>query len=111
MVFEACIERVLALPLRPGQVVMDDLPAHKYEEVRELIEARRAELVLLSSYSPDLSPIEEAFSKAMALLRKAEARTREALIEAPGAAISAVTSQGCRGFVAHCGYRRVTQLL
>lgn len=92
-------------------MVMDNLSAHKGEEVRELIEARSCELLFLPPYSPDLNPIEEAFSKIKGLLRKVEARTREALIEAMGAAISAVTAREARGFFEHCGYRRVGQLL
>jgi transposase len=112
VVFEAYVERVLAPSLKPGQVVvMDNLSAHKSEEVRELIEGRGCELLFLPPYSPDLNPIEEAFSKIKGLLRKAQARTREALIEAMGAAISAVTAGDARGFFEHCGYRRVGQLL
>jgi transposase len=111
-VFEAYVEGVLAPSLRPGQVVvMDNLSAHKGEEVRELIEARGCELLFLPPYSPDLNPIEEAFSKIKGLLRKAEACTREALIEAIGEAISAVTAWDVRGFFEHCGYRQVGQLL
>ena len=111
-VFEAYVEQVLAPTLRPGQVVvMDNLAAHKGEEVRELIEARGCELLFLPPYSPDHNPIEEAFSKIKGLLRKAEARTREALIEAMGAAISAVTADDARGFLEHCGYRLAGQLL
>jgi transposase len=69
-------------------------------------------LFLPPYYSPDLNPIEEAFSKIKALLRKAQARTREdLLLEALGKAISAVTVQNIRGFFEHCGYRRVAQLL
>src|SRR3712207_8999082 len=67
---------------------MDNLSAHKGERVRELIEERGCELLYLPSYSPDLNPIEEAFSKIKGLIRKAEARSREALLEAIGAAIS-----------------------
>ncbi len=112
-VFEAYVEQVLAPTLRPGQVVvMDNLAAHKGEEVRELIEARGCELLFLPPYySPDHNPIEEAFSKIKGLLRKAEARTREALIEAMGGAISAVTADDARGFLEHCGYRLAGQLL
>jgi transposase len=111
-VFEAYVERVLAPSLRAGQVVvMDNLSAHKGEEVRELIEERGCELLFLPPYSPDLNPIEEAFSKIKALLRKAEARTREGLIEAMGLALSAVTARDAWGFFEHCGYRRVGQLL
>ena len=111
-VFEAYVEWVLAPSLRPGQVVvMDNLNAHKSEEVRELIEARGCEVLFVPPYSPDLNPIEEAFSKIKGLLRKAQARTKEALIEALGAAISAVTAEDAWGFFEHCGYRRLGQLL
>src|SRR5215211_1294480 len=75
--FEAYVGRVQAPSLRPGQVmVMDNLAAHKGEKVRELIEGRGCEVLFLPPYSPDLNPIEEAFSKIKGLLRKAEARTR-----------------------------------
>jgi transposase len=111
-VFEAYIERVLAPTLRAGQVVvMDNLQAHKGEEVRQLIDERGCEVLFLPPYSPDLNPIEEAFSKIKRLLRKAQARTKEALIEAMGLAISAVTVRDVRGFLEHCGYRRVGHLL
>ena len=85
-------------------VVMDNLGAHKGQRVKELIEARRATLLFLPAYSPDFSPIEEAFSKIKALLKKAAARTREALLEAIGQALEAVTAQDARGWFAHCGY-------
>jgi transposase len=111
-VFEAYVERVLAPSLSPGQVVvMDNLSAHKGEKVRELVEERGCEVLFLPPYSPDMNPIEEAFSKVKGLLRKAESRTREALIEAIGRALDAVTAQDARGFFGHCGYRRVGQLL
>jgi transposase len=110
-VFETYVERVLAPTLREGQVVvMDNLSAHKGERVRELIEGRGCELIYLPSYSPDLNPIEEAFSKIKGLLRKAEARSREALLEAIGTAISAITDQDTRGFFEHCGYRALVQM-
>ena len=84
-VFETYVERVLAPSLRPAQlVVMDNLSSHKGPRVRELVERRGCELLYLPAYSPDLNPIEEAFSKLKALLRKAGARTREALMEAMG---------------------------
>ena len=82
-VFEAYLERMLLPTLHPGQiVVMDNLSVHKGERVRELIEERDCELLYLPAYSPDLNPIEEAFSKVKGLLRKAQARTRGALVEA-----------------------------
>ena len=90
---------------------MDNLTAHKGERVRELIEEQGCELLYLPPYSPDLNPIEEAFSKIKAFIRKAEARSREALIEAMGAAISAVTARDARGFFEHCGYATPVQSL
>ena len=105
-VFETYVERVLAPTLREGQVVvMDNLSAHKGEGVRELIEQRGCEPLYLPSYSPDFNPIEEAFGKIKNLIRKVEARSRETLLEAIGAAISALSAQDAHGFFAHCGYR------
>ena len=78
-VFEAYLERVLAPTLEPGQVVlMDNLSAHKGGRVRRIIESAGCELLYLPPYSPDLNPIEQAFSKVKGLLRRSEARTREA---------------------------------
>ena len=109
-VFEAYVEKMLAPSLRSGQVVvMDNLSAHKGERVRALVEERGAELLYLPPYSPDLNPIEEAFAKIKNLLRKAEARTREALVEAMGQALSAVSARDARGFFEHCGYCIVVQ--
>ena len=92
-------------------VVMDNLTARKGERVRELIEERGCELLYLPPYSPDLNPIEEAFSKIKGILRKAEGRSREALIEAMGRALDAITSRDARGFFGHCGYRVLGQRL
>ena len=105
-VFEAYVERVLAPSLSPGRVVvLDNLGAHRGRRVRELVEARGCELLFLPPYSPDFSPIEKAFSnKVKALLRKAKARERGALVEAIGRALSAVTAEDARGFFGHCGY-------
>src|SRR5918995_739862 len=103
-VFETYAERVLAPTLRAGQVVvMDNLGAHKGGRVREFIEHRGCELLFLPPYSPDLNPIEEAFSKVKASLRRARARSRETLVGAIGRVISAVTAQDARGFFEHCG--------
>ena len=111
-VFEIYVERVLAPALRRGQVVvMDNLSAHKGERVRELIEQQGCKLLCLPSYSPDFNPIEEAFSKIKAFIRKAEARSHEALIEVMGATISAVTARDARGFFEHCGYAKPVQPL
>jgi len=85
---EAYVERALAPTLEDGQVViMDNLPAHKPARVRELIEERGCELIYLPSYSPDLNPIEEAFSKIKGMVRQAGARTREALVDVLGEAL------------------------
>lgn len=111
-VFEAYVEQVLAPTLCEGQVVvMDNLTAHKGDRARELIEERGAELVYLPSYSPDFNPIEEAFSKIKRLVRKAESRSRKALVEAIGVALSAVTASDAKGFFEHCGYRQGVQFL
>ena len=111
-VFEAYVEQVLAPTLRRGQIVVaDNLGAHKSERVRELIERRGCQLLFVPPYSPDFNPIEEAFSKIKGILRKAQARTREALIEALGAAISAVSARDVRGFFEHGGYRPPVHLL
>jgi transposase len=111
-VFETYLEHVLAPTLGSGQmVVMDNLSAHKGGRVKEIIEGKGCELVYLPPYSPDFNPIEQAFSKVKGLLRRAEARTREALIEAIGRALWAVSAQDARGFFGHCGYRSMDQLL
>jgi len=111
-VFEAYLERVLAPSLSPGQVmVMDNLSSHKGGRVRELVEGCGCELLYLPPYSPDLNPIEEAFAKLKTLLRKTGARTREALVEAMGRALDAVTASDARGFFEHRGYRATAQLL
>ena len=103
-------ERVLVPALEPGQiVVMDNLGAHRPRRVRELIEARGCELLYLPAYSPDLNPIEEAFSKVKHILRKIGARRKEELIEAMGRALRAVGAQDVGGFFAHCGYRTPAQ--
>ena len=110
-VFEAYVEKMLAPSLQAEQevVVMDNPSAHKGERVRELVEERGAELLYLPPYSPDLNPIEEAFAKIKNLLRKAEARTREALVEAMGQAISAVSARDAQGFFELRGYRAVVR--
>ena len=113
-VFETYLERLLAPSLKPGQVVvMDNLSSHKGGKVKEIIEGKGCQLLYLPPYySPDLNPIEEAFAKLKALLlRKAGARTCEALIEAMGWALEAVTAKDARGFFEHRGYRATVQLL
>ena len=111
-VFEAYIEHVLAPTLEDGKVVvMDNLSSHKPARVKELIEERGCELIYLPAYSPDLNPIEEAFSKLKGMLRRAGARTKDALVEALGEAISAVSAQDAQGYFEHAGYRPQAQLL
>ena len=112
-VFETYVEKVLVPSLRAGQiVVMDNLGAHRPKEIRELIEQQGCELLYLPAYSPDYNPIEEAFSKIKnLLLRNAAARSKEALVEAMGAALSAVTAADARGFFEHAGYRLAGQPL
>ena len=111
-VFEAYLERVLAPTLKPGQIiVVDNLSAHKGGRVQEILHRAGCELVYLPPYSPDFNPIEQAFSKVKGLIRKAQARTREALIAAMGLALDAVSTGDARGFFLHCGYRTTAQLL
>ena len=98
--------RVLVVPLlRPGQVlVLDNVATHKGARLRRLVEAAGCQLRFLPAYSPDLSPIEEAFAKLKALLRRAKARTATALEAAIGIALEAITPRDARHFFAHCGY-------
>ncbi len=108
--FEVYVEQVLAPALVAGQiVVMDNLSAHKGERIRQLIEAHDCTLQYLPAYSPDLSPIEEAFSKLKTLLRRAEARTREALHDAITTVLDQITAHDARGYFAHCGYGTTAQ--
>jgi transposase len=110
--FEAYVEHFLAPSLSEGQVVvMDNLGAHRPERIRELIEARGADVVFVPSYSPDLNPIEEAFSKIKTILRKLGARTHEALLEAMEEALSKVTPADAAGWFEHCGYQVEVQYL
>jgi transposase len=105
IVFEIYIEQILAPSLHAGQiVVMDNLSTHTGEKVRQAIEAQGCQLLFLPSYSPDLSPIEEAFSKLKAFLRCVGARTPEALQEAIGQALLTITDQDALGWFTHCGY-------
>ncbi len=111
-IFEAYVERFLAPTLQEGRVVvLDGLGAHRTGKVRDLIEATGAELVFLPSYSPDLNPIEEAFSKMKGIARKVGARTREALEEAIAVALSTVTPEDAAGWFKHAGYKPRDQSL
>jgi transposase len=104
--FEAYVEQCLGPELGPGDVVvLDKLTAHKTTRVRELIEARGAPLAYLPSYSPDFNPIEHAWSKLKALLRKAGARTLRKLRNALRWALLEITSSDAHGWISHCGFR------
>ena len=99
------VEKVLVPNLAPGDiVVVDNLPAHKVAGVRTLIEAAGAILLYLPPYSPDLNPIEMAFAKLKALLRKAAARTRDALWDAIAQVLDAFPPDECANYLTHAGY-------
>lgn len=83
---------------------MDNLSVHKRDKVRQLIEAKGCTVWFLPSYSPDYNPIEHAFSKLKGLLRRAQARTHEALQAAISEALAAITAQDAIGWFRHCGY-------
>lgn len=103
--FTAYAEQLLAPGLAPGDiVVMDNLPAHKVKGAREAIEKAGATLLFLPPYSPDFNPIEQAFAKLKALLRKAAARTVEALETAIAAALGAFTPTECANYFTNSGY-------
>lgn len=103
--FLAYVEQVLVPALHPGAVVvLDNLPAHKPAAIREAIEAAGATLLFLPPYSPDFNPIEMAFSKMKAHLRRAAARTLPRLWDAIRDAIDAVTKSDARSFFTACGY-------
>ena len=104
-VFRAYVEQMLAPSLRPGDgVVMDNLPAHKVAGVHQAIRAVGASLLYLPSYSPDLNPIEQLFAKLKALLRKAAARTKDALWTTIGTLLDAFTPAECRNYLVNAGY-------
>jgi transposase len=103
--FRAYVKQVLAPELEPGDaVVMDNLSPHKVAGVREAIRAAGASVLYLPSYSPDFNPIEHLFAKLKELLRKAAARTREALWDAIGRHLEDFTPEECRNYLAHRGY-------
>jgi len=103
--FQAYVDQVLVPELQPGDiVVMDNLGSHKGAGVRASIEAAGARLLYLPPYSPDFNPIENAFAKLKALLRKAAERTVEGLWTAIGQLIDAFTPQECANYFAAAGY-------
>ncbi len=103
--FETYVAKVLVPELAPGDVVvMDNLSSHKGPRVRELIEAAGARLLYLPPYSPDFNPIENAFAKLKALLRKAAERTVDELWRTIGRLLSAFTPAECANYFAAAGY-------
>ena len=103
--FLAYVKQCLAPTLKRGDiVVMDSLPVHKVAGVKEAIEAAGATLLYLPSYSPDLNPIEQAFSKLKALLRKAAERTIPRLYRRIGKLLAAFSAQECKNYFTHAGY-------
>ncbi len=105
--FLAYVEQVLVPTLTPGDIViMDNLPAHKPTAVRQAIEATGAELRFLPPYSPDFNPIEMAFSKLKAFLKKAAARTIDDLWDAIAIGIDTFTPTECENYFAAAGYDR-----
>ena len=110
VVFCAYLDQVLLPELRRGKpdavLVMDNLAAHKTAQVRALLDRSGFAYRYLPPYSPDLNPIEPGWAKVKAALRRAAARTTDALHEALGPALAAITPQDAAGFFRHCGYSR-----
>lgn len=105
--FRAYVEQVLVPTLAPGDiVVMDNLPAHKPTAIRQAIERAGAELRFLPAYSPDFNPIEMAFSKLKAFLKKHAPRTVADLWSAIAQGIDTYTPAECRNYFAAAGYDR-----
>jgi transposase len=107
-IFRAYVEQMLAPALSPGDVVvLDNLAAHKVAGVEEAIRGVGASLLYLPPYSPDLNPIEQLFAKLKALLRKADARTKEVLWTTIGDLLDSFPAEECRNYIRHCGYEPV----
>jgi len=103
--FRAYVAQCLGPALKSGDIViMDNLPSHKVSGIREAIEATGAKLIYLPPYSPDLNPIEKAFSKIKALLRKAATRSIDALTHAIGRIIKTITKRECAAYFNSSGY-------
>ena len=102
---EAFVTAGLAGGLRPGDlVIMDNLSSHTHPDVIRALVRQGVQVKLLPPYSPDLSPIEKAWSKVKQALRQAKARTTEALVDAVADALRSITLDDIRGWFAHCGY-------
>ena len=105
LAFKAYVEQVLVPELKPGDIViMDNLPAHKVKGVREAIEGAKARLLYLPPYSPDFNPIEMAFSKLKALIRKAAPRTVDELLATLGSIVGRFNQNECINYFAAAGY-------
>jgi transposase len=105
LAFETYVERVLVPGLvRGDMVIMDNLSSHKGPKVRAMVEAIGARVMYLPPYSPDFNPIEHAFAKLKALLRKAAERTREGLWQTIGSLLATFTPTECRNYFAAAGY-------
>ena len=105
-IFLAYVEHILCAALKPGDVVvMDNLSSHKIKGVQRLIEKAGAEVLYLPPYSPDLNPIELAFSKLKKLLRDGAERTADKLWKLCGNVLDQFTESECRNYFRHCGYR------
>jgi transposase len=102
-VFSTFVQHLLAPTLRPGQIVVrDNLSAHKQRKIRRLLAARQCRLWYLPPYSPDLNPIERAWSKLKTFLRGAKARLRPALEQAVGEGLRRMTAKDARNWFRHC---------
>jgi transposase len=103
--FETFVRRVLLPTLQPGQIViMDNLSSHKPDIIEQLIKQAGCKLLFLPTYSPDLSPIEEAFSKLKAFLRRCRCQTIPELIKAIARGLGKITASDARGWFAHTGF-------
>jgi transposase len=103
--FTTYVETVLVPTLRPGDlVIMDNLGSHKGKAVRHAIRSAGAKLFFLPKYSPDLNPIEQVFAKLKHLLRKAAARTLDAVVAAIGELLGSYTAKECANYLANAGY-------
>ena len=105
-IFKAYVEQILLPTLKAGDVVvLDNLSAHKNQEIRDVIESAGAELWFLPAYSPDLNPIEKMWSKIKSILRTLKARTEKALVSAVATALDKVSASDAKGWFESCGYQ------
>jgi transposase len=103
--FETYVAQVLAPTLQPGDIlVLDNLPAHKQAGIRAIVETRGARVECLSPYSPDYNPIELCWAKIKPVLRRAKAKTQDALLEALADALRSVSLEDIAHWLRHCGF-------